>query len=415
MRNKFIASALFFVFFIIYYLGSFSKVPFGDCIGFVLETEKAEFTTSTSTYAHFLFINTLVLLKKILPNIESSEIGRFALIFSSLGCLVVLYQIAFELTKNRFSSFFSCVIFGFSFSFWRNSEIVEVYTFNLFWVGLFLFFAVKFILQKNSKHLLWSAVFLGISLFSHIQNILMVPAFLLLLFYTKDLRKIFLGGLVFSVFLLILVGVAIINGEGITAVFSSGVVNENVEISGVFKGFLMAVVYLVYNFWYFLIFSILGMIFLYKSHRKTFWFLIISALPVFCFSVVFSVSDNYVFFIPFNFIIAIFIGIGIFGLIKKRWTKIVAFTSFFIPLIYIQAYRIAPKFEKGSSFDQEKSYKGGLRYYLLPWMNDNVGILEFTIEKRKANDDMEWMTKAANEFIGLKKMKGYSLEEIKKL
>ena len=33
-------------------------------------------------------------------------------------------------------------------------------------------------------------------------------------------------------------------------------------------------------------------------------------------------------------------------------------------------------------------YKGGLNYYLLPWMNENVGIVEFTMENRKAPEKL---------------------------
>ena len=52
---------LFLGFLILYYFGSFSKVPFGDCMGFITDVEKQKFIFSTSVYAHFLFINSLIL------------------------------------------------------------------------------------------------------------------------------------------------------------------------------------------------------------------------------------------------------------------------------------------------------------------------------------------------------------------
>jgi hypothetical protein len=45
-----------------------------------------------------------------------------------------------------------------------------------------------------------------------------------------------------------------------------------------------------------------------------------------------------------------------------------------------------------------------MNYYLLPWMNDNVGILEFTVDKI-APEPINWMTVSAKEYIKLLKSK----------
>jgi hypothetical protein len=36
-----------------------------------------------------------------------------------------------------------------------------------------------------------------------------------------------------------------------------------------------------------------------------------------------------------------------------------------------------------------------MNYYLLPWMNDNVGILEFTVDHKIAPEPINWMTVSA--------------------
>ena len=81
--------------------------------------------------------------------------------------------------------------------------------------------------------------------------------------------------------------------------------------------------------------------------------------------------------------------------------KSLSFIAFLIPLFYIFSFSIAQHTEKGKNFGDFKSYKGGLTYYLLPWMNENVGIVEFTMENRKAPEKVNWMTYSAMEYINL--------------
>lgn len=407
---------LFFCFSFIFYFGSYSKIPFGDCIGFINYAENQKFVLSTGTYAHFLFSNTLVLFQILFPSIESAVIAKFVVIFSSAAAIVVLYRIVYELTSDYFASVSCAVIFGFSFSFWKNSEIVEVYTLNVLLVSFFIFYGIKFLKNINSqKWLFLSGIFLGISLFNHIQNILMSPAFLLLLYFCKDIRSRIVASLYFLLFFFILILIPVIQKEPISGVFSSSVVITAINLSKITKSFIEALGYLLYNFWYFIPFAFYGAKFLYENYLQIFFFVVIAAGPVFGFAVIFSASDNYVFFIPFNLIYAICIGAGIFYLKEKKWTKTIVLSALFIPLFYYTAFETALLSKKGQEFHEKKLYKGGLCYYLLPWMNNNVGILEFTIENRKASEAVDWMVRGSEEFIKTKKSKGYTLKQIKKL
>ena len=47
-------------------------------------------------------------------------------------------------------------------------------------------------------------------------------------------------------------------------------------------------------------------------------------------------------------------------------------------------------------------------------MNENVGIVEFTMENRKAPEKVNWMTYSALEYINLLKTKNIPEDEIKK-
>ncbi len=403
---------LFLGFLILYYFGSFSKVPFGDCMGFITDVEKQKFIFSTSVYAHFLFINSLILIKKIFPFFDSIEIGRWFSIFFGAISISILFRIIHLLTKNNWISILTSGIFGLSFSFWRNAEIVEIYTFNIFFIALFILFSVKFYLEKKEKYLLITSFILGISLWNHIQNILFIPGFIYLATLSNNKKLIVKSFIVFSILFLSLFIIPIINKESILIVFKS-VSNHKISFNNLPKDIIRSIFFLSYNFWGFTILGFLGLFQLLKKHFSFALFSLITSLPVFGFSTLFNVSDNYVFFLPFNFIFAIYISFGLISLQNKKIFKIIALSSLLIPTFYIISFFIFSKTEKGSLLNSEKQYKGGLRYYMLPWLNNNVGILETTIDNNHTQESIDWMKNSAKEFIEIRLKKGDHLNEIK--
>ncbi|WP_139422020.1 glycosyltransferase family protein [Chryseobacterium mulctrae] len=414
-NKKKLTIILFVGFLFVYFIGSFSKVPFGDSVDFVLNAERGTFINSTSTYAHFLYSNTLVLLTKALPFAEGREIARWLTIVSAALCVPILYKTCLLITKSNLASLTASIVFGLGFSFWKNAEIVEIYTFNLLIISLFFYLVILTILSKRYILIIYSAIILGISLFSHIQNVLIFPAFgvLILLIVPKKIKYIsitILGALFLGLFIFPLK-----NNEPLSSVYSSGVVSEKISNTNILKSLLIAIGYLVYNFWYFLISSILGMFLLYKKNKLLFFFLTGSALPIFIFSIIFGVSDNYVYFIPFNYILAIFLGLGVSDVISLKLRQWLAKSVILIPAFYFLTYKIIIQIPQAENFAKSKSYKGGLKYYLLPWMNNNVGILEFTLDKKIPPEPVDWMTKSAEEYIYLLKIKGYTEKEIKEL
>lgn len=140
---------LFIFFIIVYSLGSFSKIPFGDCVGYVLTTEKETFIKEATATSHILYINATILIKKLLF-IDGILANKILVITSGAAVVSLIYLIVFEMTKKQLTSFISAVVFGFSFSFWRNAEIVEVYTFNAVWITLYYYFALKAYNKKFS-------------------------------------------------------------------------------------------------------------------------------------------------------------------------------------------------------------------------------------------------------------------------
>ncbi|MEI3790446.1 MULTISPECIES: protein O-mannosyl-transferase family [unclassified Chryseobacterium] len=419
MRKYLSALFLFFIFLVIYYSGSFTKIPFADCVGFVLDAEKGKFMTTATATTHFLYINTVILIKNV-TGLNGIEASRLLVVFSGAATVSVIYLTVKSITKTEWVSLTAAFVFGFSFSFWRNAEIVEVYTYNTLWISLFFFSMIKTFIENKKQYIVWAGIFLGISLWVHIQNILLIPAFLLFLLYFKAEKKYFYSSLL--VFVLLFASLFILNmsqGLSFKSPYSSDQgnwVEESFSKTSLqyVKDFFQSFAYLIYNFNLFTFFGVMGAVFLYKSNRKMFFVFFAGSLCVYGFSTFYAVSDNYVFFLPFNIIFALSVGYGL-SHPKYAALKKVSWVCLLIPIGYLLTYKAVFQTEKGKAFHSFKKYKGGLDYYILPWMNDNAGILEFTIDKKTAPEPINWMTLSAMEYIELLKSKGYTEEEIKKL
>ncbi|WP_353148872.1 DUF2723 domain-containing protein [Chryseobacterium sp.] len=418
--SKYLSALFLFIIFLgIYFAGSFTKIPFADCVGFVLDAEKGTWVTAATATTHFLYINTVILIKT-LSGFDAIEASRLLVVVSGAATVSVVYLTVRSITRTEWTALTAAFVFGFSFSFWRNAEIVEVYTYNSLWVSLFFFSMIRTFSENKKNHILFSSLFLGVSLWVHIQNILLIPALLVFLFYFRQEKKYFYSSLLlFAVLFSSLFILNISQGYPFNSPYSSDQghwVEDSLKKDTIqyVKDFFISFVYLVYNFNLFIFFGITGAILLYRTNRKMFYVFTAGALCVYGFSTFYAVSDNYVFFIPFNIIFALSIGYGLSSVRYSSFRKF-SWVCLLIPLGYVLCYHIVLSTEKGKEAHHFKAYKGGLDYYLLPWMNNNVGILEFTIDKKQAPEPIHWMTVSALEYIDILKSKGYTEEEIKKL
>ena len=418
MNKYFTGLVLFLIFLAIYTWGSFARIPFADCVGFVLTVEKGEFVTTATATSHFLYINTAIIIKDIL-GLNAIDANRFLAIVSAALSVVFVYFSVFSLKANTLTGAVAAVIFGFSFSFWRNAEIPEVYTYNCLWISLFFLCMIKSYYSDQKKYIVFSGLFLGISLWLHIQNVLLIPGFLIFIFCFRNHRKeVILSLLIFFTLFLSLFVLNYLQGLSLNSPYSS---EQGQWVEESFKKTLTqyltdlgkSVFYLIYNYTIFIFFGIVGIITLYKNNRQMFLVFFTSSFFVYGFATFYAVSDNYVFFLPFNIVFAVAIGYGLMHR-QKIFPKI-SFATVLIPAFYILSYFIASQTDKGKALDDFKSYKGGLAYYLLPWMNDTEGILEFVIDKKTAPEAVNWMTASAEEYAELLRSKGYTDKEIREL
>lgn len=419
MAKKTTSFLLFLTFLVIYYAGSFSKVSFGDCIGFVLDVENRRFLPDFMPLTHFLYINTAIFFSKFL-NMDSVVVMRFMSVVPAAMTVTAVYLLIKEFVEENWIAVASSFVFGFGFTFWRSAETVEVYSFNAMWVILFLVCSIKSLRSNSKYYVILAGVFLGASLWVHIQNIMLIPAYFYLLYLLRsDRRSIAFSFISFLLLFSIMFFANYLQDLEAKYVFTSKKgrwVQSTFDqsLTDLLKDVVKATAFLIYNFNVFILFSVSGVIYLYKYFKTEALFLFIAAAFTLGFATFYAVSDNYVYFIPFYLIFIVFIAAGIKKLKTKLSLRRLRFAPVLIPLFYVCCLWIVSLLPQSRDFQEDKAYKGGLHYYMLPWLHDNIGCIEFTLDKGIATDNVEALKEWSNEFI--KKRKQYqTLEEIRKL
>src|SRR5690606_319019 len=215
---------IFLIFLLIYVLGSFSKVPFGDCMPLVLDTELGVFIKRATPTSHFLYSNAAIFIKNI-TNLDAILVSRYLVIVAGAFVVMMVYKTVHLLTKKDWVSVVAAFVFGLSFTFWRNAEIVEVYTFNMVWISLLLHYLIKvFLVEKNREtNMVLAAFFLSVSVWAHIQNIFFIPSVLLMLLYFKNHSRAALISLLLPIVsFAVMMGLNSSQNLAITSIFKSG-------------------------------------------------------------------------------------------------------------------------------------------------------------------------------------------------
>lgn len=412
----------FFSFAALYFALSFQKVPFGDSLGYVNLAETSRFTLNTTVFGKFLYTNFLVFFKDISGFDSILAAKWFSIIFAVLT-LVVIFKITLFKYKKEWLAYAVSLIFGLSFTFWKQAEIVEVYTFNSFFIAVYLLFSLSFLRYRHSQDLLLCSVVLGISLYAHIQNIMMIPGWLLLVFshYRWQKKASIFSVLIFAALFSGLFITAYFTGNALNRVMSSG--NSNWVQGSFTKGFggylldlAKAILYLIYNFWIFALVGLFGFYKLMKEQNKYTWFLFFSFATPFGFATIYNVSDNYVFFLNSYLVFTLFIAKPLYHWQKRSSiiSKIAISLSVLPPLFYLLSFLVVCKLPQGKNFEKEKAFKGGLQYYLLPWMHENKGVLHYYLDPHLSEDKKDYMYNNCMEFLELRLHKN-SVEEIREM
>lgn len=369
--------------FVIYLVGLGTEPPYGDGTSFTLSALK-EVDMDTNATSHFLYGFTLRWLAVLVG--ESSAVFWLFPLFSAVMAVLsvgVLNRIMRMLDVGVAARAIALLAFGLSFTFWRNAETVEVYTYNtLFCVG-FILQLVKWSTNPKGKYFVVASALLGIALLIHIQNILWIPAWFFWswkVFQKKPSQYVAGFALLVGIASFLVIPPLLLDTNSIASIFFDHSFKDEVlsfDPKTLVRGFALAIVLLLLNFALFLIPIVKGAL----SRSITPFVRIEFALmflATFGFAARYDVPDSYVFFIPAYVILTLYLAVGLERMLERqqasrlKWFYI---SPAMLPLLYLALTVTVGLTPQGKKLEKEKGYKGGVAFFTWPTMRGNPGTL----------------------------------------
>lgn len=179
--------AAFFLFIALVYLHNLTRDVYSGDIGDIVT---AAYAIGVPHPPGYPLITLLGIFFIRLP-LSIPPVTKVALIsaIASFTGLIIYYKFAYKITKSIFLSILSTSILGFSYLFWLQAEIPEVFGLNSFFVIIILYLTYLFYDKQTDKRLYLLAFFLGLSLTHHHTILFIFPAVAIVLL--RNIRFIF--------------------------------------------------------------------------------------------------------------------------------------------------------------------------------------------------------------------------------
>ena len=161
-------------------------------IGFSGDAAKFQFssrvlgTPHTSGYPLYSLVSRLF---SMLPLKNPAYRINFMSAFFAAAAVLVLFLIINKLTGNRIVSFISSLLFAFSWTFWEEAVIAEVYALNAFLIAIVIFSLMEWHETGKIKYLYLFFFFYSLSFAHHLTMILLLPAIIYFILIT-DYRTV---------------------------------------------------------------------------------------------------------------------------------------------------------------------------------------------------------------------------------
>ncbi len=400
---------------LVYLLFRSPYVGFNDGLSFLLEAETG-FSTDTNATNHFLYNNLQHILVQVFFFLSPVLVLTVFSITCSLISLVRIYQIGRLFVGPLPILTIPPMVLALSFTFWQQTEIIEVYAFNNFLFLTTLYLALQDLLRRSSRRVLLVSLLMGLLMLTHIQHILFLPFFLFYLYRCQKITplKPLIGFGIFAALTSILFILPLVtHNHELSAVFFDSQFKDDVlgvDFAQLMEGALKATLFLIYNFHIFLVFIFHGWYKMYKDRRELFWQLLLILVPYLGFAVKYSVADNHVFFLISYLVL---IPPMVFSLMSLAF-KLMPYMSWLVPLmlvmspmLYLGATMIGKDHPKLASYQTEKAYKGGVEHLLWPGKRSAKDPLALAKEIYQANPQsdpatIEWNYAAAVAYLKLR-------------
>lgn len=196
-RNTLVFSFTFLVSFSVYCSTLLHETEVGDSAELSLQSYQLG-VAHPPGYPVYIFLGNMLCKMVANPMIATNLLSAIATSFS----VGVLSLIILRLTDFLYAALLAPLVFAFSAEIWEFAVLTEVYSVNILFLSLSLFFIIQWDEDKTKKYLILSAIIYGISFGTYLANVLLCPAFAFLLFYKnkKWFADIVLFGMLTAVF-----------------------------------------------------------------------------------------------------------------------------------------------------------------------------------------------------------------------
>ncbi len=364
-------------------------VNFGDSLGFLVFAVEG-WDLNTNATSHFLYNNLNHLAVLLLPNWDPVRVLTGLSSTYAVLALLQVYRSALLLQSNKLAAALATAVLGLCFTYWRQSVIIEVYSLNSLLVASMIFYMLKARSGESKDQVLAVSFWYGLSLLTHIQNILLLPVYLLFLWYRpmQSHKLTALGVALLLVISSVLILLPIfLKTHSIASVFFDNQYQDTVlslNMRDLGMGTLRSFGYLAYNFHIFLLCIGYGIWYLFNQEKQLLAFTALFGLPIWLFAMRYNVSDNYVFFLTPYLVLAL---ISTFGFAEfLRWlrpTRFWVLTGLVVltpAIVYSLVLVVALQIPKIREFDKQAQPKGGIAYYLWPGQHSSIDPLELATE-----------------------------------
>jgi len=329
----------------------------------------------TNATSHFLYTNLLHMLLSVFYFLDGAFVATTFSVLCGLATAWQMKRIASAVGATDGGARLLMVVWALSFTFWQQSESVEVYAFNCLLASQFLLLSLQDLVRCERSNWVWVSILLGLGFLTHIQWILALPFFGYYLFFKANLyvfQRVVAGVLAGSVVSVLLIVPLATGNNSVSAVFFDNRFQDDVlgfQWFDLAKGLLKGFAYFLYNFHVFAVLVLWSWWRMFREKWTLRWPLVLFVFPFWAFASKYGVSDNHVFYlVPYMALILplclVVVNLLAKNSIMKVGSSVFAFAfPFFLYGMTTWAVR---QTAFGKRYDSEKAYKGGVTHVFWP-------------------------------------------------
>jgi hypothetical protein len=305
-------------------------------IGYSGDTAKFQFVGKVLGTPHEPGSPTYVMLNYLFVTIfPIGATGFKANLFSaitSMLCLWVLSRSLILLGVRPFITACTATVFGFTYSFWSQSVIAEVYSLNILFIAVTLYYFIRWHLLGKYKHFLYACAFYSFSFGDHLIVVTLLPAIIFLVWATQ--KDYFTKPrIIVHVAVLILLGalqygylfwrayahdtsyleIAVMDLKDLWHCASGGQFQDKLIDGGINRAFFIRMPVMIRFAWLeysvLLPIALLGFFFIRDISLKV--FLILCSAGTFVFTCMYGIPDIFIYMIPVYYVLALTLGISL--------------------------------------------------------------------------------------------------------